>query len=576
MHQFRWRGGRLLGSLIALVAASLLFQCARNKGVSFQLVPLSEQYRGAVSSGVLRWACAPEKQQIQVYFAQKSLPFWPEIVRQREGSFCHILYEPSLPGFQAAAEDEPVNSIYFNIDALAFFAGRRESIGDSLDVAATILAHSPRALDVILALNALPSEELFRNAVQRLIPASAPHRIQAHPASLAQAQAPWMQDFLKPGHQRGEPRILVTRRAFEGTSAHAEKLDPVLDSFRPPLFHRSQLSWEGGDLQFVRHPAARDKVVMFYGTSMKTYWAESLTRHELEYILRLEFGADEAVYLGDVTPHVDYLMSLLPNRATALVAKPVCGDLRVARAAVDLLLEHHAPAPPQELQQLSALIPRQGFLAQPPPELDQALAQAFHASREWRPARDPAAEQRIRSFVEEHCPGDPGACLAPQRLPHLLTEHTKLLREWVEIGARIRLAQLLNERMLELVESQTRDCSDLMAKADAAAQQLSRMGFHLVRIPWLPPSARKRLEWAGISYANAARVDETLFVPAFGLEPLEKEWFAQLRHELPEGYRLVAVPARFLLLENGGLHCAMAVVRRLGDRSGETAPAAAR
>ncbi|MBL8231327.1 MAG: agmatine deiminase family protein [Bryobacterales bacterium] len=524
-------------------------------------VPLSAKYPGAAVPGSLQRACSADKQQIGAYFSQKGFPFSSALVREMDGSLCHIAYEPALPGFQAAAEDDAVSSLYFNIDPLPFLAGRTEPVGDSLDIATAILAQSPRRLEVTLALGALPSEQLFREAVRRHF-GTPPHAIHSHHAPANGEHAPWMQDFLKPGRRGRQEHILVTRRAFEGVADHAARLDSVLDSFRAPVFERSNLSWEGGDLQFARHPKDDNKLVMFYGTSMKQYWGESLTREELEYVLRREFGADEAVYLDDVTPHADYLLSLLPERQTALVAKPVCGDLRVARAALDVLLHHHAGAAPTELQRLDSLLPAHGTMPHPPAELREALENAAAARKHWKAPRNTGVESRVLSFVQANCPGDPAACVAAERLPQLLDQQPALLRDWVDAGGSIRLANLLNQRMLELMESQTSGCADLAAKADLAAAHVARLGFRVIRIPWLPASAENRQEWAGISYANAARIDETLFVPAFGLEPVEKEWFAQLRSELPSGYKLVPVPARFLLLENGGLHCAIAFGRQ--------------
>jgi agmatine/peptidylarginine deiminase len=104
-------------------------------------------------------------------------------------------------------------------------------------------------------------------------------------------------------------------------------------------------------------------------------------------------------------------------------------------------------------------------------------------------------------------------------------------------------------------------CQDLVEKADRAADRVERLGFHVIRIPWLPAAKESRRDWAGISYANAALIDRTLFVPSFGLDPVEPGWFKQIQSELPAGYQLVPVPARFLMLENGGLHCAIAFGR---------------
>lgn len=529
-------------------------------------VPASSLYPDAAAPGAIQWACSGDRQVIAEFFAQKGRPFSAELVRTMDGSSCHIYYEPTLPGFRAAAEDLPVSKLFFNVDTLAFFAGRNTPSGDSLDVAGAILEHTSRPLDVVLSLSVVPSEGVFRSSLAKHFRSSAAHtplhNIRPHASPSRGELAPWMQDFLKAGHRDRQERILVTRRAFEGRADHAQKLDEMLTSFRDPVFEHSKLSWEGGDVQFAYHPKDHGKLVMFYGTSMKQYWGEALTREELEFVLRQEFGADEAVYMDDVTPHVDYLLSLIPESNTALVSTPVCGDVKVARAAVDALIQHYGTAVPAELHRLSTLIP---FSAKPlskVPELQSALGSAITAKRTWRAPRDPAVEGRIVDFVKLHCPGDPAACIAPQRLPQWLEQEPELLRQWVEIGAKVRLTELMNNRMLELISAQMSDCTDLVEKADRAANRVAQLGFRVVRIPWLPAAPDSRRDWAGIAYANAALIDKTLFVPSFGLPAVEKEWFDRLRSDLPTGYKLIPIPARFLVLENGGLHCAIAFERQ--------------
>jgi hypothetical protein len=524
--------------------------------------PPSSKYLDAAAPGALQWVCAGDSEQIRAYFARKDRPYSQGLVREFDGSYCHVFYEPSLPGFRAAADDQPVERLYVHVDPLAFYAGRSEAPGDSLDVAAVIASRSPRPLKLTLALAAIPSEEAFRGALRQYFPASgASHVFEPHIAPSKGELAPWMQDFLKAGRAGDQERVLVTRRAFEGRADQAEKLDSLLASFPGPLFEHSKLSWEGGDLQFAAVPADPGKLVMFYGTSMKQYWGDTLTQEELEYVLRQEFGADEAVYLEDVTPHVDYLLSILPESRTALVSKPVCGDGRVARAAIDALVHHYGSAAPVELQQLSTLIPNGSAALAAAAEIRVALDRAEAARSTWRAPRDPVAEARILGFVQANCPGNPAACVAPEKLTQLLEQQPDLLKEWVGIGGRIRLTSLMNARMLELVGAQLTGCQDLVEKADRAADRVERLGFHVIRIPWLPAAKESRRDWAGISYANAALIDRTLFVPSFGLDPVEPGWFKQIQSELPAGYQLVPVPARFLMLENGGLHCAIAFGR---------------
>ena len=163
------------------------------------------------------------------------------------------------------------------------------------------------------------------------------------------------------------PTILVPRRIFEGKPENGFAFAPMLDRFASREgVARSRLSGEGGDLQFARDPRDPSRLVLFYGSFAKPYWAETLSSGEFEYVLCVEFGADRAVDLGGVAPHVDYFVSLLPRAGMALVGVPVSGDLAVARAALDALLARIAGPKPEVLVEL------RDQLSSPSPDLDRA------------------------------------------------------------------------------------------------------------------------------------------------------------------------------------------------------------
>jgi len=76
----------------------------------------------------------------------------------------------------------------------------------------------------------------------------------------------------------------------------------------------------------------------------------------------------------------------------------------------------------------------------------------------------------------------------------------------------------------------------------------------------LPPGGRGS-NWAGISYTNNLVVDNTVFVPAFGLGEAELEIFSDIDRPLPQPYKLVPIFAQYSLLRNGGIHCRSGIIR---------------
>src|SRR5262249_54701179 len=122
----------------------------------------------------------------------------------------------------------------------------------------------------------------------------------------------WPQDYLKSGSSKGERKILLPHRLYEGNRDYGELYEPLLDGLNEQRFVRSKLSWEGGDLQFVLDPKNPRKTILFYGKSGRAYWGQALTTEEYAYVLKLEFGADYAVDLSDFVSHADYLVSFIP------------------------------------------------------------------------------------------------------------------------------------------------------------------------------------------------------------------------------------------------------------------------
>lgn len=490
---------------------------------------------------------------IQNALTAQGLPFQPNLVRKDANGYCHIHYEPTVRGFKVAAEDFTVSELFFNVDTLAFLSHRDRVIGDSLNVSQSILRQVGQPLLVTLSLNASYPERFYQDAAKYAYGETSKHqfRFQHNPA---EEYDPWIQDYLKFGHANGQPKALLTHRAFEGSREMGRILEPMLDSFRDERFVRSKLSFEGGDLQFGLHPTDRSKLVLFHGTAGKQYFGDSLSNDEYAYVMRLEFGADESVYLGDVTPHVDYTLALLPADNIALVARPECSNPEVARASVGMLRDEYAGAVPPELAELERLLTR--FPAKA--ETLEAIQAAKGAHSAWKAQVDPAVRERIGAYVGANCPNNPRACVSAEAIPQLLQNHMKLLEDWVEAGAQVRMKEAMNANLLALIEQQVAGCdTSKISKLDADGQLLKDMGYRVVSVPWISGNG----SWPGISYVNSALIEHTLFVPQLGLGKVEGDWMQKLGSDLPLSYKIVPVPARFLLLRNGGIHCALAFGR---------------
>ncbi|MBL8221092.1 MAG: hypothetical protein JNL62_17795, partial [Bryobacterales bacterium] len=527
-------------------------------GVRLIPVPVGEAFPGSVEDGALQWACAKDLHGLRNFFGEARAPFESALVRQREEGQCHIHYRPTLEGFSAAQENAPVSELFLSIDGLAFLAQREGRIGDSLDVVRTLLTRFETPLRVTLAISGDESNRHFQSAAKKFFDQS------IHPIrymSIPQANGdPWVQDFLKAGHVGSEEKILVTRAAYEGQEALGAGLRPLLDSFAGPRFVRSRLSFEGGDLIIARDPREPQKRILFHGTSAKPYWGEALTMDEFAYVLRREFGTEKSIYLGDITPHADYTISILGDRPVALVAQPVCGERELALGAVDVLMETYGESIP-ELIRIQELLTNNGEIGElRSDKLLQAIERAKSASVEWKAPVDAAVRARIEGHVRENCPQRPMACIEGTSLAHLLDTQRGLLLDWVEAGAQLRTGQVMASRMLGAMEHQAQGCGAADGLQEVR-EKLKAVGFAVIPVPWIEPGKATSKHWPGVSYVNAALVGGQLFLPSLGLGRIEEEWLQELQRQLPKGIEASYVPARFSLMQNGGIHCLIAFGR---------------
>lgn len=537
-------GALRFGALCVIVWTS----CSLSSRNGVVLLPVvTAMYADAVAPGAIQRVCAEDESDLPRYFSGRGLPYSAALVRTIDGRRCHIFYEPSVSGFRASPEDAAVSELVFGIDTAAFLSRREAVVGDGLDVMKQLLRSVERPLQVTLGL-ATEEDDVYRAALRYHFPDSK-HRfaVQHHPV---EDYNPWAQDYLKAGRVGAERKMLVTRQGFEGRRSMGAEIRPLLDAYAGPRYARSKLSWEGGDVQFAMHPREQGKMVMFYGTSAKRYWGDGLTREEFEYVMRVEFGADMAVYTGDLAPHVDYLMTLLPEARTALVSEPVCADRGLAKAALDVLQKRFGDGVPREIAELS------GTMAV------EWVEKAKQAHRGWRKRVDKEKAAKVEAYWAANCPGDERRCLQNGGLRKMVTEQPEVLRMWAEVAAEAQTESLLVMRLLDIVDAQLAACDGrYRQRLEQVIGMLGQMGFRVVRVPGIPGSTDPMSYWTGVSYVNAAVVDKTVFVPRLGLGAVEDGWIEGMRRAMPEGYAVVGVDARLLLLKNGGVHCVMAFGR---------------
>jgi hypothetical protein len=551
--------GRLV--VLCLLAAAGLGS-ASPRGARVEGVASRADFPEAVIPGAISRLCAETGEELRALFAERGAPYDPELVRSRRGRKCHVDYTPSLAGFRADPDDWPVRELFMNVDGAGFLARRAQAYGDSLDISKALIERLPPRVKMILGTQWELSDRWYEEALAFHYGDRA-DRIDWRHSRVASLSHPWTQDYLKSGRVGGKERILVTRRLFEGRREDGEVFRPMLDSLKQERFVRSSLSWEGGDLQFVRHPLDPEKLVLFFGDSAKAYWGAELSPEEYAYVLRREFGADFSVDLSGLAPHVDYLVAFLPAEGIALLARPTSGSRELAEAAAAVLEERFEGNPPAILVELRQRLAAPDALSGGRRRIAGILEKAKREAREgWPMVEAPGLTGRMARHVAARCPGAPQDCFAEAALEDFLQADLRLLRDWAEASLRARTESVMDVRLLSIVESQiTRKPAAVRDRIEALAATLEGLGFTLLRVPWLGGDRNLEVPWSGISYTNTLLVDRTLFVPRFGLGEVEERILGDLGRALPSEYEVVPVYARHMLLSNGGVHCAVGIVR---------------
>ena len=518
------------------------------------------EFPEATEPSAILYACAEDTSQLQTFFGERRLAFERRLVRRRQGrGSCHIYYEPTLPGFRAAIDRGSVREIIGSVDPMSLVA-RRKPTGDSLDVIKTVLSRLPRPVKVSLSTTEIFDAGGWQSAIGFHFPGTR-HAITVR-GSKTTAEHPWAQDYVKPGQANGELRILLPRRLYEGRNPNGAASGLFLDGFDGRAFVRSKLSWEGGDLQFAADPGNANARVLVYGGMARHYWGRNLEPDEYEYVLRTEFGADRAINLSQFGPHVDFLVALLPDARTALVAHPAGRDLELAGAAAAELLRLYGKRSPRELRQLAAYFDTN--TSDPDWNADLPLQLCVRLRRSLPlipPTEDRELQSALASYIDRNCPDQRTACSTVDGRRAMLGAAPDLLRRVLDSAADLEMERAAAPRLLSLIEAQLRtDTTPDYGLFEAKEREIRKLGLRVIRVPYIA-APHRMAEWPGISYANVVEIDRTVFVPAFGLGKTEERIFADLRAKLGSGFEVVPVYARFSMLHNAGVHCVLGIVR---------------
>lgn len=552
--------------LVLVVAATALLPRVRAE-VELLRIEGVREFKEATEPGAVQYACGSAAD-LARFFAERDLAFDPQLLGPRRGrESCHVFYEPTLPGFRAATEDRPITKLLANIDAQVLVLGAL-SAGDSVGVVEAVLRRLQRTIPLEVRINQHYDSAYWPKALSgrygeraSWITSRGTPGVDTHP---------WAQDFVKSGSVDGKLRVLVPRRLFEGREEDGELHRPMLEGFDGEPYVRSKLSWEGGDLLFVRTPREPDKTLMVYGGAQAEYWGRDLPAGECEWVLKTEFGADEALGVVDAMAHVDFVAAFLPDRPTALVAQPIYGDPAIARSIVGALGDFWGASAPKAFQALRMEIERlAGSESADTGEAKRLIEEVRQIAPSVAAPLDSHLARDMDSYVAQHCPDKPESCFDNLEANRKMLEtNPDLARRAADLGISNELFERLPLQLLDLVEAQLPGVQQQRpAVFDRVARALEKRGFRIVRTPHLF-GADEGTEWPGVGYTNMLAVDRQLFIPTFGLGPAENGLLRRLGKKIGADYEIVPVPARLALLDNGGVHCVFGPVREPETRSG--------
>lgn len=554
-HQVNW----IIPVLACLFIPQIKSLSASNFNV-YEYV-IDKDFPEAAEPGVLKFLCGESEEELAAFFKFKNISYDPELVADKGNQKCHIWYEPTLPGFRADPEDSPIQGLMFDVHTLSFLSGRTEVIGDSLDVVREVLAAIQRPLEVTLGVNYDLEEPWYQEAL-KLNFEDLRHSVKFHETT-APVSNPWAQDYIKGGKVGGKSVILVPRRLLEGSFNYGEDFKIFLDELIDGSHVRSRLSWEGGDIQFLRDPRNPSETILFYGNSAKQYWGKALTDKEYAYVLKLEFGADRAVNLSGLEPHIDYFVSFIPKDNIALVSVPVTNNQELAFSALEALGQRLRTPYTNEILEMAATLSVRAEEFRGNKKEIRAAMDLLKKSQGSFPieGRIPMME-RMEAYIAQNCSEDPDACYSGEHWKKMHTKDLLLLRDWISSATLLQSDVAQIPALLSVIESQLPDyeVSSLELREQKIAE-LEALGLKVIRVPKIAGDKSLQPPWSGISYVNNLLVDDTLFIPVMGLRKFEELLVEDLKRQLPSRYKIVPVYSRFLLLNNGGIHCAAGIRR---------------
>ncbi|MEZ5367097.1 MAG: hypothetical protein R2748_33365 [Bryobacterales bacterium] len=440
------------------------------------------------------------------------------------------------------------------------FIVRTEPNGDSLSIAKQALPLIDRPLDVTLSIPGGFDPELWPGALAFHFGESK-HRFQMRKSGSSSSH-PWAQDHQKAGEVDGRLCILVPRRIFEGRRDDGETFGPMLDRLDDPVFTRSKLSWEGGDIQFTTDPRNPERLVLMHGGVGRYYWGLGLTPAESSYVLTAEFGADLAIDLTPTSMHADYAAMALPKGGVVLVSRSTGNDPDLFLAAAGVIERlFGARPPPAWLDFRRFLETWDKDLATAAGPLRGLIRGVARSLPSYEYPEDPELERNLTAYVGEQCGGDPTSCFGGPGKNAMLERAPDLLRRSSNQSAAIALFDLAAERMLGVMEAQLpREASPRELALEGVAETFEKLGFRVIRVPYIY-APKLHDAWPGVAYVNSLVDGDRIFMPALGLGRLETEMFADIQQQLGPDYQVIPVNAWASVLSNGGVHCVFGIVR---------------
>lgn len=529
-------------------------------GVELVRPPRGEAYENGAAPDAIRFACSESLEALRGFFFAERLPYRSTLVRSDGAGHCHVHYEPTLRDFRALPEDYRVTELLLEVDSVSFLETGTTGRGDAVGALGTILREVDRPLRVAVSI----PQELPRHLYEG---ASAAHFGGLGHAVALRGGPPaptlgWAQDYVEAGLSKRGVTLLVPHTVFEGDPANGPRYTASIDRLErsDARVVRSKLAWDGGDLQFTLDPGDPRKIVLYYGGAAKPYWGTALTPAEYEYVLRLEFGADRAVDLSGLAPHVDYVVSFLPRDRTVLFAVPETGNRRTASSMAAALAERFSRGTcSRSLRRLADALAGSG------PVEEDAVREAIERVREDEPCAATSVDRelavRMQAFVEEHCP-DRASCFSTANQQRMLERDPALFSRWVGLARGARMDRAVVAAHLDLIAAQLGGVPrQVLERSRRKIAELEALGFRVLPVPAFRVNVEEERGWPGVSYVNVLTVGTRVFVPRFGLGEAEDRLLARLAEDLGPGYEVVPVLSRGILVRSGGIHCLFGVIR---------------